>query len=57
MSQKINTTTIGLFIVTGVALAVIGLLLFSSSRMFNKSHDFIAYFNESLNGLNEGAPV
>lgn len=57
MSQKVNTTTIGLFIVTGVALGVIGLLLFSSSMMFNKSRDLIVYFNESLNGLNEGAPV
>jgi paraquat-inducible protein B len=57
MSKKINTTSIGLFIVTGVALGVIGLLLFSSSKMFSKSHDLIVYFNESLNGLSEGAPV
>jgi paraquat-inducible protein B len=57
MSQRINTTTIGLFIVTGVALGLIGLLLFSSSKMFSQSRDLIVYFNESLNGLNEGAPV
>ena len=57
MSKKINTTSIGLFIVTGVALGVTGLLLFSSSKMFSKSHNIIVYFNESLNGLNEGAPV
>ena len=57
MSKKINTTSIGLFIVTGVALGVIGLLLFSSSKMFSKTRDVIVYFNESLNGLNEGAPV
>ena len=57
MSQKINTTTIGLFIVTGVALGVTGLLLFSSSKMFSKSHDIIVYFDQSLNGLNAGAPV
>jgi len=57
MSKKINTTSIGLFIVTGVALGVIGLLLFSSSKLFSKSHDVIVYFDESLNGLNEGAPV
>src|SRR5262245_48970300 len=57
MSQKINTTSIGLFIVTGVALGVVGLLLFSSSKMFSKTHNLIVYFNESLNGLNEGAPV
>jgi paraquat-inducible protein B len=57
MSKKINTTSIGLFIVTGVALGVTGLLLFSSSKLFSKSHDVIVYFNESLNGLSEGAPV
>ena len=57
MSQKINNTSIGLFIVTGVALGVVGLLLFSSSKMFSKTHNVIVYFNDSLNGLNEGAPV
>ena len=57
MSKKINTTSIGLFIVTGVALGVIGLLLFSSSKLFSKTREIIVYFNDSLNGLNEGAPV
>ena len=57
MSKKINTTSIGLFIVSGVALGVIGLLLFSSSKMFSKTRDLIVYFDDSLNGLNEGAPV
>jgi paraquat-inducible protein B len=57
MSKKINTTSIGLFIVTGVVLGVTGLLLFSSSKMFSKTRELIVYFNDSLNGLNEGAPV
>jgi paraquat-inducible protein B len=57
MSKKINTTSIGLFIVTGVALGVIGLLLFSSSKMFSKTRDVIVYFTDSLNGLSVGAPV
>lgn len=57
MSKKINTTSIGLFIVTGVALGVAGLLIFSSSKMFSKTRDLIVYFNDSLNGLSEGAPV
>jgi paraquat-inducible protein B len=57
MSQKTNPTTLGLFIVTGLALGVIGLLLFSSSKMFSKTRDIIVYFDGSLNGLNEGAPV
>jgi paraquat-inducible protein B len=57
MSKKINTTSIGLFIVAGVALGVTCLLLFSTSKLFSKTRDVIVYFNDSLNGLNEGAPV
>jgi len=57
MSKKANPTTIGLFIVLGLALGVAGLLLFSSSKLFTRTHDYVVYFNESLNGLNEGAPV
>jgi paraquat-inducible protein B len=57
MSKKINTTSIGLFIVAGVALGVTGLLLFSTSKLFSTTREVIVYFNDSLNGLNEGAPV
>jgi paraquat-inducible protein B len=57
MSQKPNPTSIGLFIVVGLALGVMGLLLFSSSKLFTPTRDLILYFNDSLNGLNEGAPV
>jgi paraquat-inducible protein B len=57
MSKKVNTASIGLFIVAGLALGVAGLLLFSSTKMFGTSLDVIVYFNDSLNGLTEGAPV
>ena len=57
MSKKVNTTSIGVFIVTGVALGATGLLLFSSLKTFHKTTDVIIYFNDSLNGLREGAPV
>jgi len=57
MSKKVNTASIGLFIVTGLALGVTGLLLFSSSKMFGQTVEVIVYFDDSLNGLNEGAPV
>jgi paraquat-inducible protein B len=57
MSKKINTTSIGLFIVAGVALGVAGLLLFSSSKMFSRTHEQILYFDGSLNGLHDGASV
>ena len=55
MSKKINTTSIGLFIVTGVALGVIGLLLFSSSKTVHANpRSVIVYFDDSLNGLERG---
>jgi paraquat-inducible protein B len=56
VSKKINPTSVGLFIVTGVALGVIGLMLFSTSKMFSTTRDLIVYFDGSLNGLKEGAP-
>jgi paraquat-inducible protein B len=57
MSQKTNPATLGLFIITGLGLGVAGVLLFSSARLFSSSTDCILYFDTSLNGLNEGAPV
>jgi paraquat-inducible protein B len=57
MSKKANPTSIGLFIVIGLALGVMGLLLFSSSRLFTRKFQCVLYFHGSLNGLNQGAPV
>jgi paraquat-inducible protein B len=57
VSKPISTTSIGLFIVTGLALGVAGLLLFGSAKLFTQSREIIMYFDESLNGLSEGAPV
>jgi len=57
MSQKPNPVSIGLFIVIGAALGVTGLLLFSSSKLFTQTLDCVIYCDQSLNGLNVGAPV
>jgi paraquat-inducible protein B len=57
MSKKANPTTLGVFIFLGLLLGVGGLLLFTSSKLFSSSTYFITYFDTSLNGLKEGAPV
>jgi paraquat-inducible protein B len=57
MSQKANPTLIGLFIVIGLVLGVAGILLFSSAKLFTATHEYVLYFDSSLNGLNESAPV
>lgn len=57
MSQKANPTLIGIFIFVGLLLGVAGMMLFTSSRLFTQKRKFIVYFESSLNGLKEGAPV
>jgi len=57
MSQKPNPTSIGLFIVIGVALGVTGLLLFSSSKLFTKTLDCIIYFESNPSGDGSGTTI
>jgi paraquat-inducible protein B len=57
MSKKASPTAIGIFVFIGLILGVGGLLLFTSSRLFTQTAKFIVYFDNSLSGLNEGAPV
>src|SRR5215469_7409568 len=57
MSKKANPTLIGVFLFAGLALAVAGVLLFTSTKFFSKTASFIVYFDTTLNGLDEGAPV
>src|SRR5207253_8162464 len=57
MSTKANSAVIGLFFTIGLALAVVGLVLFSSRSLFHPQSKDILYFTTSLKGLNPGAPV
>ena len=57
MSKKANPTTIGLFIILGLALGVAGLIVFSSGDLFNRHERMILYFDSSMKGLNQGAAV
>lgn len=57
MSQKANPTLIGIFIVSGLALGVIGLVVFGSGNLFSQKERMILFFDSSMKGLNPGAPV
>src|SRR5215470_10655758 len=57
MSKKASPTAIGIFVFIGLFLGVGGLLLFTSSKLFTQTEKFIIYFDTSLSGLEEGAPV
>src|SRR5882724_12473157 len=57
MSKKANPTSIGLFFTVGLALAMAGMLLFSSRSLLHPQQKDILYFNATLKGLDPGAPV
>ena len=57
MSERANPTAIGLFVVGALVLAVVGVGALGSNQIFDSRTTFISYFDESVNGLDVGAPV
>ena len=55
--KETNPKLIGVFVVGGIMLLVGALVLFSSQDLFTPKRKFVAYFQQSVNGLNVGAPV
>ena len=57
MSKQANTKLIGGFVVGAIVLAVAGILLFGSGKFFSHQKEFVLFFEDSVKGLNIGAPV
>ena len=57
MSKQTSKTLIGAFVVGAIAILVTGVLIFGSGKFFTEKTTFVMYFEGSLKGLNEGAPV
>jgi len=57
MSIRANPTAIGLFMIGGLILTVVGVATLASTAWFGRQSTFISYFDESVNGLEIGAPV
>jgi paraquat-inducible protein B len=57
VSQKANPTLIGVFLLGAIALLVAGLMVFGGGRFFTENVTYVAYFPETISGLNDGAPV
>ena len=57
MSEKASPTLIGAFLLGAIALIVTGLMVFGGGRFFTETVDYVAYFPETISGLNDGAPV
>ena len=57
MKAKLNPVVVGTFVLGGLVLIVVALLSFRSLHLFSKPARFLAYFNESVSGLDVGSPV
>lgn len=57
MSKQSNKAVIGAFVVSAVALAVVGILVFGSGTLFSDKITYVMYFDGNLKGLNVGSPV
>src|SRR5262245_29533528 len=57
MSKKASPAAVGLFTLSGLVLAVAGVVLFGSGRFFAEAMKFVLYFDGSVKGLVLGADV
>jgi paraquat-inducible protein B len=55
--RRASPTLIGVFVLGAVALALAGLVIFGSGKLFRSTERFVAVFSGSVNGLSVGAPV
>jgi len=57
MAKQANRMMIGGFVVIAVILMAASLIVFGSGKFFKKTQKFVLYFDESVKGLDVGAPV
>lgn len=57
MSARANYFKIGLFIIVGVILTVMGVVVLKAGSLFEKRFIMETYFDESVQGLEVGAPI
>jgi paraquat-inducible protein B len=57
MKRKPNPILIGGFVLSALALIIIGLMVFGSGRLWTETRSYVLYFSGSVKGLNVGSPV
>jgi len=57
MSKPANKTMIGLFVLGAIALVVVAIVTLGSGKLFKRTTPAVCYFEGSVGGLSEGAPV
>jgi paraquat-inducible protein B len=57
MRKEANTKLVGAFVLGAIALIVIVFVIFGSGKFFQKSNNFVIFFQGDVIGLRVGAPV
>ena len=57
MSIRANPTAIGAFLIGAIIIIVAGTATLAGNTWFTQRTTFVSYFKETVNGLEEGAPV
>lgn len=57
MKREINPFKVGLFVLTGAAIVIAGLLWIGSAHFFEKTKKYVTFFDQSVRGLNTGSGV
>jgi paraquat-inducible protein B len=57
MKTKVSPAIVGAFVIGAFALGIVALLTFGGLNFFSKPQRFMVYFDESISGLDPGAPV
>jgi paraquat-inducible protein B len=57
MSKKANPAVVGGFVIGAITLSIIGIMLLGGKSIFDDNFKCILFFEESISGLDIGAPV
>src|SRR5580765_6688372 len=57
MSDESRRFRLGLFVITGVALFFAGIFALSAGRLFQRTYPLYCYFQENVQGLEQGSAV
>jgi paraquat-inducible protein B len=57
MAKQVSKTVIGGFVISAIALLVIGIVIFGGGKFFTETVKYVMFFDRSVKGLNVGAPV
>ncbi|MBW2143809.1 MAG: MCE family protein [Deltaproteobacteria bacterium] len=57
MSKQVSKTVIGGFVISSIALLVVGVFIFGGGKFFKRTQKFVLFFEGSVKGLSVGSPV